>query len=120
METDKAYSYINLDYLNMMSDGDAEMKKVMLGMLFEEMPLELEKMAKFCAEENWKELSSVAHKMKSTLSFVGNPEMTEANKTMEMLSKNAEDTGTYRGFIDILENTWPKVHEELQGVFDEL
>ena len=47
----KTYEYINLDYMDMMSDGDASMKKVMLEMLLEELPAEMDKM-KACQEES--------------------------------------------------------------------
>lgn len=116
----KVYENINLDYLNMMADGDDEMKKVMLGMLFEEMPLELERMQQECEAGNWTELSAVCHKMKSTLSFVGNPQMTEANQIMEVLSKSGEDINTFPGYITTLQEWWPKVLAELQEVHDSL
>jgi len=108
------YEYINLDYLNMMADGDSEMKKVMLGMLFDEMPGELEKLQANCAEGNWKDLSAVAHKMKSTLSFVGNKEMTTANDTLEHKTKTGEDSETYPDLVNVLITMWPKVQVELQ------
>jgi len=117
-QMNKIFEFINLDYLNMMADGDDEMKKVMLGMLFEEVPLELVKMTEQCAAGNWADLSATCHKMKSTLSFVGNDAMTEANKTLEILSKTGEDTETYTGFIQTLHDMWPKVKEELQTVHD--
>ena len=87
---DQAYSYINLDYMNMMSDGDDGMKKVMLEMLLEELPMELEKMNRLASEANWQELGAVSHKMKSTLSFVGNDDMTNSNKGIEMICKTGE------------------------------
>ena len=63
----KTYKYINLDYMDMMSDGDDSMKKIMLEMLLEELPQEVKKMAELLEQENWGTLSSVSHKMKSTL-----------------------------------------------------
>ena len=117
---DKVYEHINLDYLNMMADGDDEMKKVMLSMLFEEMPIELDKMSTECQAGNWEALSAICHKMKSTLSFIGNPQMTEANKTLEILSKTADDTDTYPGYIATLQEWLPKVKVELQVVHDSI
>ena len=59
------YKFINLEYMEMMSDGDDSMKKIMLEMLLEELPLEIEKMDTLCQEKNWTELSAVSHKLKS-------------------------------------------------------
>lgn len=123
METtqmNKVFEYINLDYLDMMADGDNEMKKVMLDMLFEEMPIELEKMKSLCAQGEWNELSSVSHKMKSTLSFVGNETMTNSNKTLEVMAKAETETETFLGLINTLIEMWPKVKGELTVVYNTL
>lgn len=116
----KVFEYINLDYLDMMADGDDEMKKVMLGMLFEEMPVELDKMHELCTTSNWQELSAACHKMKSTLSFVGNDTMTNTNKTLEIMSKEETETESFPDMINTLIEMWPKVKIELQGVHDGL
>jgi len=104
----------------MMADGDNEMKKVMLDMLFEEMPLELEKMKTLCDQGNWNELSSVCHKMKSTLSFVGNDVMTNSNKTLELMSKSETETESFPDLVNTLIEMWPKVKVELTEVHNSL
>jgi len=110
----KVYNFINLDYLDMMSDGDLEMKKVMLDMLFEELPNELAKMRELANSGEWKELSSVAHKMKSTLSFVGCDAMTTANTDIETICKDAGDTSMVPAKMEILENNLDNVMAELK------
>ena len=111
----KVYNFINLDYLDMMSDGDLEMKKVMLDMLFEELPTELAKMQELANSGEWKELSSVAHKMKSTLSFVGCDAMTTANTDIETICKDGEgNTTTVSAKMEILESNLDNVMTELK------
>jgi len=110
----KVYNFINLDYLDMMSDGDLEMKKVMLDMLFEELPAELAKMRELADSGEWKELSSVAHKMKSTLSFIGCDAMTTANTDIETICNHDGDTSTIAGKMEILESNLDKVMPELK------
>jgi HPt (histidine-containing phosphotransfer) domain-containing protein len=88
---------INLDYMDMMSDGDADMKKVMLEMLMEEIPQELQRMREAHASADWNGLASVSHKMKSTLAFVGNDAMTSANKELESIGKTQDGTDRYFG-----------------------
>jgi len=88
MVSNNAYQFINLEYLELMSDGDESMKKVLLEMLIEELPAEVVKMRGLEQSSSWNELCSVSHKMKSTLSYVGNEEMTLANKTIEQHTKN--------------------------------
>lgn len=111
----KVYNFINLDYLDMMSDGDLEMKKVMLDMLFEELPTELAKMRELANSGEWKELSSVAHKMKSTLSFVGCDAMTTANTDIETMCKDGiSDASRVATKMETLESNLDNVMTELK------
>jgi len=114
MVSNNTYQFINLDYLELMSDGDDSMKKVLLEMLIEELPDEIVKMRSLQQASNWAELSSVSHKMKSTLSYVGNETMTEANKTIEKNTK--EDTGIedVASLMDSLETNLDRVMTELK------
>ncbi len=108
------YTYINLDYMNMMSDGDPSMKQVMLEMLLEELPLELSKMRVLFDENKWTELGSTSHKMKSTLAFVGNDAMTNANSKIEHICKEEQGIGDIAELIGILEGLIDPVVAELK------
>ena len=103
IDTNKTtYDYINLEYMEMMSEGDSSMKKVMIEMLMEELPQEIDKMDALVKDRNWNELMSVSHKMKSTLAFVGNENMTEANKQIESLSKEGSNTDSVPELLESL------------------
>jgi len=114
MVSNNAYQFINLDYLELMSDGDDSMKKVLLEMLIEELPDEISKMRTLQQASNWSKLSSVSHKMKSTLSYVGNETMTEANKTIEHITKPDMDTTGVPALMDTLETNLDRVMTELK------
>lgn len=114
MVSNNAYQFINLDYLELMSDGDDSMKKVLLEMLVEELPDEIVKMRKLQQESNWAELTSVSHKMKSTLSYVGNDKMTEANKTIELNTKHNTGLEDVPSLMDSLETNLDRVMNELK------
>jgi len=94
---------LDLSYLDLMADGDDFMKKTMLDMLIEEMPPELEKLRKSFLEQDGETMHQVAHKMKSTLAFIGNPIMTEANSTCEVIGKEGNDLQRAGALIEILE-----------------
>lgn len=114
------YKHINLDYLEMMSDGDDSMKKIMLEMLIEELPMEIEKMEVLCQEANWPEVSSVSHKLKSTLAFVGNEEMTEKNKKIELYSKESENIEEIPTLINSLKTLYPPALLEIKSEVERL
>ncbi|MFT5166104.1 MAG: HPt (histidine-containing phosphotransfer) domain-containing protein [Saprospiraceae bacterium] len=105
--------YINLEYMEMMSDGDEAMKKIMLEMLLEELPQEINKMVAICQEAKWSELSAVSHKLKSTLAFVGNDEMTAANKNIETFAKGSAEIDQIPGLIQTLASLCPNTVSEL-------
>ena len=112
-----AYQFLNLDYLNMMADGDDDMKATMIEMLVDEIPEEMEKMKQLYDDGDWNELREVSHKMKSTLGFVGNHAMTTANKEIEDIAKTG---GTVDGdkvseLLAILFNIYPGAVEELKA-----
>ena len=106
--------------MDMMSEGDISMKKIMLEMLLEELPQEIKKMEKLSSDGNWRELSAVSHKMKSTLAFVGNPKMTEANKNIEKLAKENPSQDTLSTLVDVMDSLFPKIIAELEHELNKL
>lgn len=110
------YQYINTDYLELMTEGDIETKKVILEMLLKELPSELAKMRKLNNTEEWKTLSEVSHKMKSTLPFVGNEEMIATNKKLEQSAKGQVGLNTIPLMLNKLEELCQKAIEELREI----
>jgi HPt (histidine-containing phosphotransfer) domain-containing protein len=102
MNTD-ANTTLDLSYLDLMADGDNFMKKTMIDMLIEELPPELEKLRNSFLQQDGETMHQVAHKMKSTLAFIGNPTMDEANSTCEQIGKEGTDMQRAGSLIEILE-----------------
>ncbi len=113
MEATAANS-INLDYLYLMADNDEEMIQTMLAMLLEELPEEMGKVRELCLAENWDELTMVSHKMKSTLAFVGNDPMTNANKELERITKYKTELELVPSLVATLDDHLPAVMEALE------
>lgn len=110
------FQFIDLSYLDLMSDGDDDMKLTMIEMLLEEVPVEMQKMNDLYQAGDWKELREVSHKMKSTLSFIGNSAMTEANKKVEDIAKDVNGLEELPALLGTLLNIYPKALEELKSV----
>ncbi len=109
-------NHTNLDYLKLMADGDKEMELTMLEMLLVELPEEFGKMKALHGEEDWEELGKVSHKMKSTLAFIGNEDLTNANARIEILSKNKEDLHTISNMMAQFGDLLPEVLHELNEI----
>lgn len=110
------FNYIQLDYLETMTDGDSDMMQTMLDMLIAEIPEEIEKMNAALTIQDWQELFQISHKMKTTLSFIGNEQMIHTNKTLEHNARHETDLGTIPGFVKELTELSVMVVEELQMV----
>jgi HPt (histidine-containing phosphotransfer) domain-containing protein len=106
--------------LELVTEGDKDLQKEMLGMVAAEMRSEIPKMRACFESQNWTGLRDVSHKFKSTLAFVGNELMTEANKAVEDIAKSASGTEKLPKLLSMLEDLKPKVSEELEKVYESL
>lgn len=106
---------INLDYLEMMTGGDLEMRQMMLKMILVELPTEIEKMRPLVEAKLWNELKEISHKMKSTLAFVGNDQMTFANRDIESICKSLNGTEDLPSLVETLENLLIPILKELEA-----
>jgi len=113
----KTYQHLNLEYLELMTAGDAEMKKMMLDILFEELPVEIEMLSTHYAAAAWEDLKSVSHKLKSTLAFVGNEQMTRANDQIEHNAMYVENTTDIPELIATVKEVAPLATEELKEYY---
>lgn len=109
-------TYVQLEYLESMTDGDAEMMQTMLDMLIAEIPEEIGKMRESLVQKNWEEMFQISHKMKTTLSFVGNETMININKTLEHCSRHEVSIDEIPALVQQLDELSIKVVEELQMV----
>lgn len=106
---------INLDYLEMMTGGDSDMRQTMLEMLLDELPTEIGKMRPLVESKNWNELKEVSHKMKSTLAFIGNDGMTLANREIENICKSLNGTEDLSSLVETLENLLSPILTQLRA-----
>ena len=67
-----------------------------------------------CTNKNWTELKSVSHKMKSTLAFVGNDELTDTNMEIEKIAMENSDVNKLPALITFLQETYEKALIELK------
>ncbi|MEL6720240.1 MAG: Hpt domain-containing protein [Bacteroidota bacterium] len=112
------HRFINLSYLDLMADNDLNMKKLMLEMLLKEIPSELEKMEQLYRKNDWSNLRRTSHKMKTTLSFVGNQVLSDANRSIGYISKREEGLEQLPDLFGILKERSPKILRELRNAYD--
>ena len=109
------YNYINLDYLDTMTGGDDEMKREMLSMLIVEIPDEMVKLQAATAASDWEEVFQISHKFKTTLSFIGNNDLVNSNKTVEHCSRHRIDVTEIPAMVAEIAEKIPFVMAELEA-----
>jgi signal transduction histidine kinase/CheY-like chemotaxis protein len=69
-------SVIDLEYLKILSKGDEVFEKNMIRSFSTQMPEELNRLKSSIIDKNYEQIGSIAHNMKSTLSFMGLNQLT--------------------------------------------
>ncbi len=76
-------SVIDLEYLKILSKGDEVFEKNMIRSFSVQMPEELNRLKSSIIDKNYEQIGSIAHNMKSTLSFMGLNQLTPLLQQIE-------------------------------------
>lgn len=110
----KKYQYIDLTYLELMTEGDTEMQGTILQMLMEELPVELSSLQAGAATADWVNMKNISHKLKSTLAFVGNAEVAGVNEQLEQSLKEGLGKLAVEPLLNVLAERFPLIVFELK------
>ncbi|MEZ4981975.1 MAG: Hpt domain-containing protein [Saprospiraceae bacterium] len=114
------FQYINLEYLETVTDGDPEMKKEILGLVIDEIRNDMPRLSVLHASGDWDTLHNITHKFKSTLAFVGNELLTDTNREVEQISKVREKTESVPQLLQVINELQPRVEYELDLAYNSL
>ncbi len=78
---------LDLNYLDAITDDDNDLKTRMLGIMLDETPIELRRLEEQVAASNWAGVRATAHKMKSTMQFLGLHDTLEQVKFIELSAR---------------------------------
>jgi len=81
------HTKLDLEYFHTITEEDTELKVRMMRIMLDETPVEVRKLKEFLAEENWDGVRSMAHKMKSSMQFLGLDDMLELMRSIELSAK---------------------------------
>ncbi len=106
---------LNLDYLRLMTDGDPDMLKTMIGMLRAELPEALAAIRAAYARADWDDLQRTCHQLKATLPFTGHQTLEATNKALESTARRGKAGETAAGpLIETMAGLIPAVVEALR------
>jgi len=83
----KVQEHISFEYLNTVTEDDEELKLRMMRIMLDETPMELKSLEEAAAASQWDNLRAVAHKMKSTMQFLGLEDTLETVKFIEVSAR---------------------------------
>jgi HPt (histidine-containing phosphotransfer) domain-containing protein len=116
MENNRNYrnKVIDLGYLLCLSKGDIEFVKKMINIFIEENPSEIEKFEKSILRKDFSAIHASAHKLKSTIPFIG------INKIIESEITEIERLAATNSGINEIERLFPKINETCRKARAEL
>ncbi len=116
----QAFKFIDLTYLDSLIGDDAETKQVILSTLLDEVPEEIKKIKDALVKSDWNELHEVSHKLKSTLAYIGNDAIFDANQNIMMAARNMENLAEVPTWLDSVDKIWSDIEPEVQNAISEL
>lgn len=114
------FKYLDLCYLESLIGKDAETQILILSTLLDEVPQEVALLEQLLAEEDWKVFHEVSHKLKSTLAYIGNEEIFDANQNMMMFARNMEQLELIPSLLEIVKEKWGQIEPEVMAALEDL
>ena len=102
-----------LDKLNEMSEGDQEFIETVVAVFLQEVPADLERLEEEIKSKNHDQIYKLAHKIKPNVDLLGMEPARKCALEIETMGKNAMA-------IDLIENRFPLLKQDIQTAIDEL
>ena len=93
------YRFINMEYLNSVSEGDPEVINEIVVMFKEQAAEIYNEMSIHLSNKNYTSLGLLAHKAKSSVAIMGLNDLANMLKTFEDQAKNGLETELYGSYI---------------------
>lgn len=110
-----SFEQLDLSYLNQISGGNEDLRKQIIGLLLEETPDELEKLSGFTRDHDWPRVRGVAHKMKSSATYMGMKATLANLKTIEENAAQNTNTEKIPGLVAEVRKNFSNALETLRA-----
>jgi len=104
----------DLSYLVDMTEGNKGLISEMIEIFSTQVNQYRSLMLQFYIEENWEEISQLAHKAKSSVAIMRMKDLAQKLKELELLARYGKDTESYPAMIDEFRNECKIAIAELQ------
>ncbi|GAB4425253.1 MAG: hypothetical protein OHK0039_42890 [Bacteroidia bacterium] len=114
------YQFVNLEYLNEVSGGDAFMIRKIVNKFIETAPGMLDNLDRHLTEQSYQDLSQAAHKIKSSLGFLGIESVKETIERLEKMAKSGDRVAEYPRMVSEVRSITEAAIAELHVAIDTL
>ncbi len=104
---------LNLSYLERITGGNENLRRQILELLIIETPEELQKLEEFTKERNWPRVRGVAHKMKSSATYMG---LNQTLSKLKQIEENANTQTSLEQIPDWVREASKNLHRALEGL----
>jgi HPt (histidine-containing phosphotransfer) domain-containing protein len=108
------FKYIDLKYLNEISDGKKDLMMEMVQIFNSEVPGYIRSMNQYYESGNWEALGKLSHKAKASASIMGMKQLASDLKDLELLAQEQKDTRLYPALLKSIEDQFLAAMEELK------
>lgn len=105
--------YIDLNFLNLLSEGNEEFFQDMIETFLNDAPGMIIKMEACLMEKRWNELGNLAHNFKTSLTFMGINELSEMIRDMEHSCRSNRNIDLLPDQVGHIKTICQKAIEEL-------
>ena len=114
------YRFINMEYLNSVSEGDPEIIREIV-IMFKDQSIEIyNEMKSHFSGKNYNSLGLLAHKAKSSVAIMGMNDLALMLKTFELQAKEGKESELYESYITRFKSETEAAVKELEDLVNNL
>ena len=114
------YKHIDMTYLNDLAMGSNDFMIEMLESFTKTTPESIKTMKESIASADWKTIGGLAHKLKTSYSFMGMDNMVTLSKTLQNFGLEGDNVDKIPGMINEMHEEYIKAEVELLLELDKL
>ena len=109
-----SYKHIDLNYLEDLALGSKDFIEDMISSFLKSTPESLKKMEEALNKEDWNRVGSIAHKLKTSFSFMGREEPLKKAKALQDYGLNETNVELIPELVEDLNNAFHRAKSELE------
>ena len=114
MLTMRKYQHIDLNYLNDLSLGSKDFMQELITSFIKTTPDSIAKMQDCIGKQDWQQIGGIAHKLKTSFSFMGMENMVKVSKVLQDLGLNNKGLDKIPALVEEVVKEYPLAEAELK------